>query len=316
MIAEKGTRQHPAQARLARAAVVLAVTAGLLTSCSAPPGHGSHRARTGARAGRAAAGTPTAAPDAPDMPSHDVVELAAQLDRAVATVRDPAATTDEVRRAAELQQLAVHELAAASPVFRSQVVVKLSPAAAQETTDDVRAARLLSALSTPRKALPRWRIVAPSPAPELMTDYREAQRRTGVPWSYLAAINLVESRMGRIRGTSTAGAQGPMQFMPATWKTYGAGGDINDPRDAVLAAARLLRANGAPGAMSRALWHYNQSDKYVRAVSAYARTMQRSPFAYRGYWSWRVLFHDTQGTYVLPVGYPKAPPVPLPRGSA
>ncbi len=63
--------------------------------------------------------------------------------------------------------------------------------------------------------------------------------------------------------------------------------------------------------MSEALWHYNQSDNYVRAVSQYARTMQRSTYAYRGYWHWRVLYRHTRGTYVLPVGYPDARPVLL-----
>ncbi|HEX6935899.1 MAG TPA: lytic transglycosylase domain-containing protein [Actinomycetes bacterium] len=167
-------------------------------------------------------------------------------------------------------------------------------------------------LTGPQKAMPRWRIVAPPPAQELIAHYREAQRRTGVPWTYLAAIHLVETRMGRIRGTSTAGARGPMQFIPATWEIYGGDGQINDPRDAILAAARLLKANGAPADMSEALWHYNPSDDYVQAVSEYARTMRRSAYAYRGYWHWRVLFRHQRGTYVLPVGYPKVRPVLLP----
>jgi membrane-bound lytic murein transglycosylase B len=132
-----------------------------------------------------------------------------------------------------------------------------------------------------------------------------------VHWTYLAAIHLVETRMGRIRGTSSAGARGPMQFIPPTWETYGAGGDINDFRDSILAAARLLKANGAPGDMAEALYHYNPSDYYVRAVSAYASTMQRSTYLYRGYWHWRVLYRHERGTYVLPVGYPKVRPVLL-----
>ena len=103
-----------------------------------------------------------------------------------------------------------------------------------------------------------------------------------------------------------------MQFVPATWHLYGEGGDVADPHDAILAAARLLRANGAPRDLSGALWHYNQSRSYVRAIEAYARTLQRSPWLYRGYWSWRVLFHHRRGSYVLPVGYPRTRPVPLP----
>jgi membrane-bound lytic murein transglycosylase B len=102
-----------------------------------------------------------------------------------------------------------------------------------------------------------------------------------------------------------------MQFLPTTWEIYGAGGDIRDPRDAVLAAAHLLRANGAPGDMPEALWHYNPSDSYVRAVTEYARTMQSSAAAYRGYWHWRVLYRHVKGTYLLPVGYPRKPVVPV-----
>lgn len=160
--------------------------------------------------------------------------------------------------------------------------------------------------------MPRWRIISPPPADELLGYYRETQRRTGVPWAYLAAIHLVETRMGRIRGPSTAGARGPMQFLPSTWDLYGAGGDITDPRDAIRAAARLLKDNGAPDDMAAALYGYNPSDLYVRAVTEHARTMQRSELAYRGYWHWRVLYRHTRGTYVLPVGYPDARPTLLP----
>jgi len=167
-------------------------------------------------------------------------------------------------------------------------------------------------LGEPQQQLPRWRIVAPPPAKELLGYYREAQRRTGVSWTYLAAIHLVETRMGRIRGVSTAGARGPMQFLPSTWDLYGNDGDITDPRDAILAAARLLKANGAPGDMADALWHYNPSGDYVRAVREYARAMQLSTSAYRAFWHWRVFYRHASGTYVLPVGYPKTRPVPLP----
>ena len=104
-----------------------------------------------------------------------------------------------------------------------------------------------------------------------------------MPWQYLAAINLVETGMGRIRGTSVAGAQGPMQFMPATWAAYGEG-DINDPRDAdPRPPARYLAANGAPGDMAGALWNYNHSDRYVRAVQRYADLIAEHPGAFAGF---------------------------------
>src|SRR5690606_25350337 len=107
--------------------------------------------------------------------------------------------------------------------------------------------------------LPAWRIVAPAPAEELLAHYREGEATFGVPWTVLAAVNLVETGMGRIRGTSVAGARGPMQFMPATWDAYGEG-DIEDPHDAILAAARYLAANGGGrGDIDNALYRYNHS---------------------------------------------------------
>jgi membrane-bound lytic murein transglycosylase B len=120
-----------------------------------------------------------------------------------------------------------------------------------------------------------------------------------VPWQYLAAIHLVESRMGRIRGESSAGAQGPMQFLPSTWAVYGGGGDINSYHDAILAAARYLRANGAPADMDNALFRYNPSSRYVRAVSAYAGQMKADERAYLGYYHWQVYYFGTW----LPEGY-------------
>jgi membrane-bound lytic murein transglycosylase B len=248
----------------------------------------------------------------PSRPAtRSATALARQLDRAETALRHPEATAAQVRRAGEFEQLAVRTLASASEAFRDRATRDMQARTRRATRNHVRAARTLLAWTTPVDSLPDWRIVAPPPPGKLLGYYRRAQRRTGVPWTYLAAINLVETRMGRIRGTSSAGALGPMQFLPSTWDLYGAGGDINDPRDAILAAARLLKANGAPGDMAEAVWHYNPSDYYVRAVMQHARAMQRSKAAYRGYWHWQVLYSHERGTYVLPVGYPDRRPVLL-----
>lgn len=255
----------------------------------------------------APAPTPTSTPVPTPVPTptpSGQPSFAEQLDAAEAVLRDPASADADVRSAAEFQQFAVRRIANAAPAFGARVLRRLDPAAARSVRDNVFAARELLSLTDPQPALPKWRIVEPPSSDELLALYRAAEQRTGVPWEYLAAIHLVETRMGRIRGTSTAGAQGPMQFLPSTWESYGAGGDINDPGDAILAAARLLRANGAPGDLSAALWNYNHSDRYVRAVTTYARAMERAETAYRAYWHWRVLYRHRSGTYVLPLGYP------------
>ncbi len=157
--------------------------------------------------------------------------------------------------------------------------------------------------STPQTKLPAWRIVEPPPASELRAYYEEGEATFGVPWEYLAAVNLTETRMGRIRGLSSAGAQGPMQFIPGTWEAYGEG-DINDPRDAILSAARYLAANGGgSGNLPNALFRYNPARWYVDAVTAYAEQIVADERAYLGYYNWQVYYITALGDVLLPVGY-------------
>ncbi|KDA41068.1 lytic transglycosylase domain-containing protein [Frankia sp. B2] len=95
----------------------------------------------------------------------------------------------------------------------------------------------------------------------------------GLPWIILAAIGKTETDHGRNPDwTSDAGAQGPMQFLPATFAAFavdadGGGADINDPADAVFTAAAYLCASGArDGAdISKAIfaYYYRNSDRRV-----------------------------------------------------
>jgi soluble lytic murein transglycosylase-like protein len=134
-----------------------------------------------------------------------------------------------------------------------------------------------------------------APADRLLAFDREAERRFGVPWHVLAAVNFVETAFGKVRSRSSAGAQGPMQFLPATWRVYGLGGDVHDPHDAILGAANMLRANGAPRKLRRALYAYNHSDRYVDAVVAYAAVIRRSRTAYYGFHAWQVFVRTASG---------------------
>jgi hypothetical protein len=95
--------------------------------------------------------------------------------------------------------------------------------------------------------------------------------------SILAAINWVESGFGTNEGPSGAGAEGPMQFLPSTFAEWGVDGDgdgqkdIEDPADAIYAAANYLHDSGAPGDWHAAIFAYNHADWYVAKVEATAR---------------------------------------------
>ena len=242
-------------------------------------------------------------------------QAAAQLVAADRALREPGAPRDLLAAAGHTQQVAVRELAD-RPGWDRRVAALLPRPVRRDTVDNVDARRTFRSMFPDdvrelADEVPAWRIVAPRPAAELHRHYREAQRRYGVDWEYLAAINLVETAFGRIDATSVAGAQGPMQFIPTTWGIYGRGGDITDPRDAILAAGRLLAANGFSEDRAGALYRYNNSDAYVRGVTAHARVMQRTAHAYRGYHQWPVYYLTRRGAVWLPEGYDERRPVPV-----
>lgn len=242
-------------------------------------------------------------------PATDPDSLAAELTEVEASLHDPRIPSDLVALQALRQELAYARLAA-HPDWVPLVLARIPAQWRAAVEANSSAAIDLSALSTPlsHTQLQGWRITPPTPAITLLGYYKQAQAITGVPWQVLAAIHLVETKMSRLRVASTAGAQGPMQFLPVTWASYGQG-DINNDYDAILAAAHYLRSMGAPADLAGAVYHYNPSQDYVRAVLAYTSQMETDPSAFTTYYHWQVVITLDGNEAVLPVGYPQVPAI-------
>ena len=247
--------------------------------------------------------TTTTAPPGPPVAAADPESLAVQLATAIDGTRNPATPEADLARHAHTEQV-VYLALVDRPEWHALVLDRLTPAQRAVAAANLHASTELRLLAPKaRDTLPsNWVIQPPAPAAELLGYYREGEAQTGIPWPYLAAINLVETRMGRIHGLSSAGAQGPMQFMPQTWARFGQG-DVNNPRDAILAAARYLKYNNAPVTMDTAIWNYNRSWHYVRAVMTYADQMKADERAFAGYYHWQVYYRTVAGPQLLPEGW-------------
>ena len=198
------------------------------------------------------------------------------------------------RDAARQEQLRVYEVASYSSVEAS--VSPLLPAAVAKPFEDAVAAlhSLYALEGIDQYYLVNVHFVHPygdaAPIDSLRSFYAEALKTYGVDPSYLASINYIESNFGRVPGPSSAGALGPMQFIPGSWAQYGQGGNILDPHDSILAAARLLVHNGAPVNMRQAIFHYNNDYDYVDAVEFFARAYRADP-----HWLDRMYYWNTTG---------------------
>ena len=235
----------------------------------------------------------------------DVAELATLLAAVEQALRDPATPAEALPDLGHQQQVIYRVLSTDQP--RSQQVVNALPPRWRSVAERHLAARReFVRMSRGRgpTMLPAWRIIQPEPAANLLSYYRKAEAATGIEWEVLAAVNLVETGMGRIDGVSVANAQGPMQFLPTTWAEAGIGaGNIRDPHDAIQAAARYLVRRGGLQDIRRGLWGYNNSDYYGRAVLLYASLMREDPAAYTGLYHWEIHFNAAAGDLWLPVGY-------------
>ena len=291
--------------QLSAAAALAAITFGLL-GCSGPTTAPTAVAEPTPTTEAAAASTPAGA----QRLASDPARLGEDLVADELALRDPSTPQPAVAAAARRQQAAYRAIGR-HPEWDA-VIRPGIPASLTEIYDrNIDARRQLNAMATVRDTLPAWRIQQPAPVEELLGYYRQAEAASGVGWNYLAAINLIETRLGSIAGVSTAGAQGPMQFMPATWAVYGRGGDVNSPRDAIMAAGRYLADSGFAGDPNRAIFAYNHANEYVRAVSDYAAVLAADPAAFGHYYQWDVYYFTTAGDVLLPIGYSAAERIPV-----
>ena len=234
-------------------------------------------------------------PQQPALVAKALTGTDAQLRAAIArwTPKSAPAPRDLVLYALYEQRL--YRRLARDTKLAAATLPALTPALRAAVRDLLVAQRELHRLTPPLPARAKVRVGPAQPAATLLADYREAERRFRVPWDVLASVNFVESKFGKLRNASASGAQGPMQFLPATWARYGLGGNVHDAHDAILGAANYLHASGAPRNMRRALHAYNPSPAYVDAVLRYARRMRADRAMFFELYNWQVFLKTRRG---------------------
>lgn len=91
---------------------------------------------------------------------------------------------------------------------------------------------------------------APGPAaladipPDLLAVYQRAAARCALPWEVLAAWGKTAAERLALAPSPAGGRVGLLGLLPAVWAAYGQG-DVNQPPDAIAAAAGFLCDQGA-----------------------------------------------------------------------
>ena len=280
-------------ARLGLIAVLALLTAGCGGQAS-PTAAAPEAQRQGAQPPRPDEGIP----QDPDLLAARLRETDAALDGAIDRWREAGALGEDTPRDVLLYALyeqRIYRLLTPRERLSDDVLERVRGPLDDEARDILAARRELGSLAAPPQPRRRFETGPSLPPAKLMRFYRKAERRFEVSWKVLAAVNFVETSFNKLRNKSTAGAQGPMQFIPSTWDAYGMGGDIHDPHDAIMGAANYLHASGAPGNYRRALYAYNPSDHYVDSVLGYTRRIRRDENAFLAFHSWQVFVNTPSG---------------------
>ena len=248
-------------------------------------------------AGGAAAAPPRVnapIPTEPESLAHTLVQTTADLEQAIGDWSPKSTAAPQLVVLQALYQQRIYRLLTRDSRLATRTFALVPKDLAKVGRDLLAAQRELYRL-TPPIGVQAIRVARARPATELLSYYREAQHRFKIPWNVLAAVNFVETKFGKLRSASAARAQGPMQFMPATWRRYGLGGNVRDAHDAILGAANYLHASGAPQDLRNALHHYNPSSAYVDAVVRYARRIGADRSMFYALYSWQVFVKTRRG---------------------
>jgi murein DD-endopeptidase MepM/ murein hydrolase activator NlpD len=258
-----------------------------------------------ASAQTAAAAEPQAAPAGPQTetaaPEPAAEATATQPVSTTATETVPAGTTSG-EPAPSTPQVQTQVLQAITPSTPGKPAGKHSKAGETKTTtspseEELKAAKGRQPARAPGSLtpalpldlagglsqLPGFFIESFAVPPFLLPIFQAAGTAYEIPWQVLAAINEVETDYGRDLSVSSAGAEGWMQFLPASWAQYGvdANGtgyeDPYNPADAIFAAARYLRAAGGAKDIRSAIFAYNHSQAYVESVMLRAQLLAGTP---------------------------------------
>jgi membrane-bound lytic murein transglycosylase B len=247
--------------------------------------------------GNAAAGPPAVNAPIPKEPAslaRTLAQTTADLEKAIVDWNPKSAAAPQPVVLQALYQQRIYRLLTRDSSLAKRTLAVVPQDLAKVSRDLLAAQRELYRL-TPPIGVHTIKVARARPAPELLSYYREAQHRFKIPWNVLAAVNFVETKFGKLRSASAAGAQGPMQFMPATWRRYGLGGNVQDAHDAILGAANYLHASGAPQNLRNALHHYNPSSAYVDAVVRYARRVGADRMMFYALYNWQVFVKTPRG---------------------
>lgn len=185
------------------------------------------------------------------------------------------------------------EVAEQATVDRSQLVLDttdpidpIEVADRPELTITVTESPFEAKARTARAHSNHGRSVSANTAPDVsLSVKRELAKRAaaayGIDWRLVEAVWQIESgKRWKTTVRSSAGAQGPMQFMPGTWRSYATDGngdgtaDVTDAQDAVYAGAKYLAANGAASNVDGALLRYNHAQWYVTKVKNLAASIE------------------------------------------